>query len=157
MGSLIVPASVAQARRAQIAQRGVGLGKMQHDVDPAQKIYTQIGITKLGEVPGYTLHGNRVLVGIYERPEKLASGILLTDKTRQEDEHQGKAALVLMMGHSAFISDDHFDFGPDNVKPGDWIALWITEGRKIIINGQLCRIIRDQDINMKIPAPDSVY
>ena len=81
----------------------------------------------------------------------------MTDATRREDEHQGKAALVLMKGATAFVDDEHFQFHGDNVEPGDWISLWVSDGRKIIINGQLCRIIRDQDINMAIPAPDSVY
>lgn len=131
--------------------------EMVHDKDPRQAIYDKIGMKKLGVLPGFRLHGNRVLVGIYERPEKTKSGLYLADTTRKEDEHQGKAALVLMKGHSAFKSDEHFSFGPDNVEPGEWISLWVTDGRKKIINGQLCRVIRDQDINMVIPSPDSVF
>lgn len=131
--------------------------KMVHDQDPAKLILDKVGMTKLGELPGFHLHGNRVLVGIYERPNKTASGILLPDQTRSEDEHQGKAALVLLKGPSAFVDDDHFAFNGDNVEPGDWISLWVTDGRKIVINGQVCRIIRDQDINLRIPAPDAVY
>lgn len=161
MGSLIVPAGVAQKRRAELAAqqtpRGKGLGEAVHDEDPAEKIYRQIGMKKPGELPGFRLHGNRVLVGVYERPDTLKSGIILTDKSRQEDQYQGKAALVLMLGHSAFKSDDHFNFGPDTVKVGDWISLWVSDGRSIIVNGMLCRVIRDQDINLKIPAPDAVY
>ena len=130
---------------------------MAHDVDPAQKILDKIGMKKIGALPGFRLHGNRVLVGIYERPERLKSGIVLSDQTRAEDEHQGKAALVLMKGPTAFVDDDHFQFNGDNVELGDWISLWVTDGRKIKINGQLCRIVRDQDINLRIPAPDSVY
>lgn len=131
--------------------------KMVHDKDPAKVIFDQIGMKKPGELPGFALHGNRVLVGMYERPERTAGGLILTQQTRAEDEHQGKAGVVLVLGHSAFQSDDHFDFGPDTAKPGDWVSLWVTDGRKIKINGQLCRIVRDQDILLKIPAPDTVY
>ena len=157
--SLIIPSSVAAQRRAAIAQqqRGHGIGKMLHDEDPALKIYRQVGMTKPGVLPGFHLHGNRILVGIYERPQRTASGIVLSDQTRREDEHQGKAAMVLMLGHSAFKTDSLFDFGPDIVEPGDWISLWVSDGRKIVINGAMCRIIRDQDVNMRIPAPDAVY
>lgn len=130
---------------------------MVHDKDPRQLIYDKIGMKKLGEIPGFHIYGNRVLVGIYERPEKTKSGVFIPDQTRREDEHQGKAALVLMMGHSAFQSDDNFSFGPDDLRPGDWISLWVTDGRKIVINGQLCRVVRDQDIVMKMPAPDAVF
>lgn len=159
MPELIVPSSVAQRRRAELAAvpRGKGLGKAVHDIDPAEKIYRQIGMTKLGELPGFRLHGNRVLVGVYERPGELESGIFLPDQTRREDQFQGKAGLVLMLGWSAFQSDDHFSFGPDRVRPGDWISLFVSDGKAIIVNGQLCRILRDQDIVCAIPQPDLVY
>ena len=169
-GSLIVPSNVARARRAQLAEQQPrkGLGRAVHDMDPAKLIFGRLGIEKAGDpitdpltgVP-FRLFGNRVLVGIYERPEKMDAGggntLYLADQTRREDEHQGKAALVLLMGHSCFVSDHVFDFGPDKVSPGEWISLWVTDGRKIVINGQMCRIVRDQDINMVIPAPDIVY
>jgi co-chaperonin GroES (HSP10) len=130
--------------------------RMEHTEDPAETIISKVGM-KHGEIPGFRLHGNRILVGMYERPEKTKSGIVLTQQTRQEDEYQGKAGLVLMKGHSAFESDENIDFGPDNVKVGDWVMLFVSEGRSCKINGQLCRIIRDQDIAMAIPEPDQVF
>lgn len=158
MPSLIVPASVAAARRKQLEQpRGMGLGKAQHDVDPAEKIYKQIGMTKPGVLPGFRLHGNRVLVGVYIRPDTLASGIKLADQTINEDVHQGKAGLVLVLGHSAFKSDSNFDFGPDAAKIGEWVTFFHPDGRKTIINGQLCRVLKDQDIAGVIPSPDAIY
>jgi hypothetical protein len=169
-GSLIVPSHVAQARRAQLAdqQPRKGLGRAIHDRDPAKVIYDRLGIKKASDPivdpqngKPFRLFGNRVLVGIYERPDKMDAGggksLYISDQTRHEDEHQGKAALVLMMGHSCFVSDSTFDFGPDQIKLGEWISLWVTDGRKIVINGQMCRVVRDQDINMVIPAPDIVY
>lgn len=129
---------------------------MQHDEDPRETIFSKVGMKK-GVIPGFTLFGNRVLLGVYERPQKMKSGLFIADGTRQEDKHQGKAAVVLMKGPTAFLSDEHYDFKSDNVEVGDWVSLWVTDGRRVTINGQLCRVIRDQDINMKIPAPDSVY
>ena len=130
---------------------------MQHVTDPASDIKTKVGMNKKGEIPGFKLFGNRVLVGVYERPEKTKSGLFLADKTRQEDEHQGKAALVLMKGEAAFQSDKNFDFMSDNLEVGDWVMLFVSHGLKCYVNGQLCRIIRDQDLTMKIPSPDQVY
>lgn len=130
---------------------------MEHVEDPANIIKNKVGMKKDGSIPGFNIHGNRVLVGIYERPKKTKSGIHLSDQTVQEDSYQGKAALVLMKGHSAFVSDDEFSFGPDNVEVGDWVMVFVSEGRSCKINGQLCRITRDQDISMKIPAPDQVF
>ena len=131
---------------------------MAHDTDPRQEIYSKIGFNKKNEIPGFRLKRNDVLVGIYQRPEKTKSGIFISDKTRDEDKHQGKAALVLLLGPSAFVSDDTVQFTEDQkVKPGDWIALWVSDGRQITINGQLCRVVRDQDIVMEIPSPDAIF
>ena len=130
---------------------------MEHAEDPAQVIYRTVGMKKAGVIPGFKLHGNRVLVGIYERPTKTKSGIILTDQTRREEEHQGKAAIILMLGTSAFKDDDVFSFHKDTAEVGDWIMLHVSDGRKCVVNGQLCRIIRDQDIAMHIPSPDAVF
>lgn len=130
---------------------------MEHSEDPRNEIYKTVGITKEGKIPGFELHGNRVLVGIYKRPEKTKSGIYYADKTRDEDIHQGKAGLVLAKGHSAFVSDQEYDFGHDNAEVGDWVLLFVTHGLSCNINGLPCRIVRDQDICMRISSPDSVF
>ena len=130
---------------------------MAHKGDPREPILEKIGMKKLGELPGFEIMGNRVLVGIYERPKITKSGIHLADSTIKEDEHQGKAALVLMCGPTAFRSDENYDFHDQTAEPGEWVACFVTEGRKIVINGQLCRIVEDQHLTLKIPAPDSVF
>lgn len=126
--------------------------KMEHVVDPADTIRDTIGSLK-----DFTLFGNRLLLGIYQRPKITKTGIHLSDNTVAEDEHQGKAALVLMKGPTAFVSDDNYDFHGQDIKVGDWVSIFISDGRKIMVNKQLCRIVEDQHIMLKIPAPDSVY
>lgn len=131
---------------------------MVHDVDPRQVIADKLGIKKLDKgIPGIELYGNRVLIAVYERPEKTKSGLILTSKTRNEDAYQGKAGLVLLKGPTAFVSDEHYQFGEQMVNVGDWIAIFVSDGRSITINGQLCRIVEDQHITMRIPEPDIVY
>jgi co-chaperonin GroES (HSP10) len=131
---------------------------MEHTEDPAQAIFKKVGINKAGKIPGFNLLRNDILVGVYLRPSKTRSNIHLPDSYLKEDEYQGKAAVVLAMGPTAFVSDDHFSFHEEQkVEVGDWIALWVSEGRKIVVNGQLCRVIRDQDIVMTIPSPDAVF
>ena len=130
---------------------------MAHEEDPRDVIFKQIGLKK-DKIPGVKLLKNDVLVGIYMRPKVTKSGIHLSDQTIKEDEHQGKAALVLMKGPTAFTSDENYQFLPEqNVEVGEWIALWVSDGKKIVVNGQLCRVIRDQDIIMKIERPDQVF
>ena len=131
---------------------------MKNDQDPRKVIYDKIGLTTDLKIPGFQLLGNRVMVGVYERPSITKSGIHLADVSRQEDLHQGKAGLVVALGPTAFVSDDHFQFGDeDKLKIGDWCMLFVSYGLRCVVNGQVCRIIRDQDITMKIPAPDQVW
>lgn len=131
--------------------------KMLHRVDPAKLIWE-----KAGDLSKIEVMHNDVLIGVYTRPkEKIIEGtdkvIHLADQTIKEDEYQGKAGLVLKKGPLAFVSDDNFDFKGQDVKPGDWVAIWVSDGRKIMINGQLCRMVEDRHIRLKIPAPDSVF
>ena len=125
---------------------------MEHVEDPALTITKSIGSLK-----DFTIFGNYVLLGVYERPLKTKSGIILTDNTRAEDKHQGKAGLVLKKGPTAFVSDAHYDFKDQNVEIGDWVSIWVSDGRAITINGQLARLVEDQHIRLKIPAPDTVF
>lgn len=131
---------------------------MQHDEDPAHVLFKKVGLNlKTGKIPGFELMANRILLGLYVRPEKTKSNLILTQQTRGEEKFQGKAAVVLMKGPTAFVSDSNFDFKNQNVEVGDWVSLWVTDGRAISINGAECRVIRDQDISMRIPSPDQVY
>jgi co-chaperonin GroES (HSP10) len=107
--------------------------------------------------PGYVVYGSRVLLATYRRPEKTKGGIILTDKTKDEEENQGKACLVIGKGPGAFVSDENYDFRGLNVEVGDWVAIWVYEARPMVIEGHPCRVVRDQDIIMKIPVPDRVF
>ena len=126
--------------------------EMVHKYDPAKELFD-----KLGDVSGFKVMQNDVLVAIYLRPEKTKSGIILSDQTRNEDSFQGKAAGVISKGPLAFVSDENYDFKGQDVKRGDWVAIWVSDGRKIVINGVLCRMVEDRHIRLKIPAPDLVY
>lgn len=125
---------------------------MAHVDDPAATIKKQVG-----DLSKFTIYGNQILLGVYERPAKTKSGLYLSDQTRNEDKYQGKAALVLKKGPTAFVSDANYDFKDQDVKEGDWVAIFISDGRPLIVNGQLCRLVEDQWIRLRIPAPDVVF
>ncbi len=126
---------------------------MEHLEDPAELIKNKIGKV----LKDIEILGNQVLLGVYERPKVTKSGIHLSDQTRNEDKYQGKAALVLKKGPTAFVSDAHYDFKGQNVEIGDWVAIFVSDGRPLVIAGQLCRLVEDQWIRLKIPAPDVVF
>lgn len=125
---------------------------MSHVDDPAAIIKKQVG-----DLSKFTIYGNQILLGVYERPAKTKSGLYLSDQTRNEDKYQGKAALVLKKGPTAFVSDANYDFKDQDVQIGDWVAIFISDGRPLIVNGQLCRLVEDQWIRLRIPAPDVVF
>jgi co-chaperonin GroES (HSP10) len=130
---------------------------MRHPDDPKQAIFDKIGMVKK-QIPGFHLQGNRVLIAIYERPAVTKSGIHLSDITLKEDAIQGKAALVVALGPTAFKSDHEYQFNDEDIlSVGDWVAAFISHGLRCAVNGVPCRIIRDQDITMRIPAPDAVW
>ena len=125
---------------------------MVHSEDPVQIILKEVG-----DLSKFEVAGNQLLLGIYERPEKTKTGLYLSDQTRKEDQHQGKAALVLKKGPIAFKSDHNYDFKGFDVEVGDWVAIFVSDGRAISIRKKLCRIVEDQHIRLKIPAPDEIY
>lgn len=126
-----------------------------HSSDPAKEI-----LDRAGDLTQFELMGNQVLLGVYIRSNETKLGgstFYLPDQTVKEDEWQGKAGLVLKKGPTAFVSDKNYDFKGQDVEVGDWVSVWVSDGRKIKVNDQLCRIVMDTEIRMKIPAPDAVY
>lgn len=125
---------------------------MHHDRDPAEAIREAVG-----DLSEFQLLFNQVLVGIYVRPEKTKGGIILADQTRHEDVYQGKSALVLAKGPTAFMDDDPVRFHGQNIEVGQWVVFRPSDGWPITIRGTTCRIVQDVHIRATIPAPDLIY
>ncbi len=126
--------------------------KMVHAEDPAETIRKAVG--DLSEVEVFH---NEILVGVYLRPEKTASGIWLSDGIRKEDEYQGNVGLVLKKGPMAFVDDGVAEFHGQNVEVGDWIVFRVNDAWTVSLRGVLCRTIEDRLVKMKVAAPDEVY
>jgi hypothetical protein len=130
--------------------------KMVHVDDPAEQI-----VKKVGDLSKFRLTRNQVLLGVYKRPEAKDLGggkkLYLADRTRDEDEHQGKVGLILKLGPKAYIDSPDYEFDEvEKARIGEWVAMWVVDGRKIVINDQLCRVVKDDEIRMIIPNPDVV-
>lgn len=124
---------------------------MQHDTDPKADL-----LKKIGDLSGYTIYNNMLLVALYERPEKTKGGIVLTQTIRAEDKYQGKAALIVKAGPVAFASENGY-FTEGGPAVGDWIAIRPSDGWPIQINGVQCRMLVDEQVKLRIPSPDSVF
>lgn len=127
---------------------------MQHDNDPRQDIFDRVN-PHLADVDH--LFHSQVLVAIYQRPTKTASGIHLPDQAREEDLYQGKAGLVIMKGPRAFVDTDDVKFHGQSVEVGDWVAYRASDGWPIKIGQVECRILQDAAIKLKIARPDLTW
>lgn len=128
--------------------------KMEHKEDPKQEI-----IANAGDLASVKLFGAQMLVGIYKRPEKTKSGLILTDKYRDEDIWQGKVGLVLKMGTISPDGEDGQYFGEHPIAVGDWVVFRPSDGWPLSVGGgQECRILEDiRRVKMAIESPDSVW
>lgn len=100
---------------------------------------------------------NQILVGIYIRPAVTSGGVILTDKSIDEDKWQGKAGLVLAVGPMAFKDDARNSFEGQGVCVGDWIIYRVSDGFSIDINGVHCRLIEDVHVKARVSAPSIVW
>ena len=126
--------------------------RMEHDVDPAQKL-----IKELGDISDIEIFNNQILVAVYLRPEKTKTGIYMPDKHREEDKYQSKVGLVVKKGPSAFIDTGDNWFKDIEINLNDWIMYRATDGWSITVNNVLCRMLDDTAVRGRIPHPDAVW
>jgi len=119
----------------------------------------------VGDISEVKPLGPRVLVAVYERSEgsqdvKTESGIIIPfvkGGTLDEDQFQGKVCLVLKKGSLAFGKGYASEPHDDNVEAGDWVVIRPSDGFAMLRGGVTCREVRDVDIMLKVPAPDTVW
>lgn len=136
---------------------------MSHDIDPREAI-----LAKVGDLPGVEVFGADVAVVIYERPNKTKSGIILSDRTLEEDLHQGKLGLIVKMGPNAFQDDENVKFrDEERCKVGDWVYFRPSDGWRATYNTLKAstskenlvnlRLLRDTSIRGRVSNPDLIY
>jgi co-chaperonin GroES (HSP10) len=125
---------------------------MEHAVDPRDAIMEEVG-----DLSSIEIFNNQILVAIYIRPEKTVGGILLPNKTRDEDKWQGKMGLVLKKGPSAFVDESQNWFNGVDVAVGEWVFFRPSDGWGLEVNGVLCRLLDDTVIRGRAPSPDIIW
>ena len=125
---------------------------MQHDVDPKKKLREEVGDLKKVEI-----FNNQVLVAVYVRPEKTKGGIILTDKTKDEDRWQGKVGLVLKVGPMVGDEKSREWSGNEPIREGEWVVIRPSDGWQHTLNECDCRMVRDTDIKMRVASPDVIW
>lgn len=125
---------------------------MDHSVDPKETLLNEVG-----DISNVEVFNNQLLVAVYIRPQKTKSGIILTDKTTDEDRFQSKVGLVLKKGPMAFDDNSGEWFNGIDVNEGDWIVFRPIDGWSITVNNVLCRMIDDMNIKGRVDHPDRVW
>jgi len=123
---------------------------MMHEVDPAEDLRT-----KIGDLSGFNLIGPKVLCAIYVRPEKTKGGIILSNKTRDEDIYQGKIGLIVRVGVNVGVDPDWF--GDNKLEIGAWAGFRASDGYSLIVNGVNCRILEDVRVQCIASHPDLIW
>jgi co-chaperonin GroES (HSP10) len=126
--------------------------KMAHAKDPRDELLNEVG-----DIQEVEIFNNQILCAIYIRPQKTASGIILTEKYVDEDKYQGKVGLVLKMGPEAFIDESGKWFKNLKIKVGDWVVFRPSDGWSVSINGKSCRILDDVAIRGRVKSPDIIW
>lgn len=111
----------------------------------------------LGDLSDYRVLGSNVLVATYVAPGKTSGGIILTDKTREEDRWQCVVGLILKTGAMAFKFDGPYEYKDDPPKIGDYVMFNTSDSREVGVRNQSCRIVDSSLIRMVVPNPDELY
>ena len=128
--------------------------EMQHDEDPKLVIQREWALYSASYPQ---VMGARLIVGVYRRPEKLKSGIILSDKSRDEDNYQGRVGLVLAMGPLAFVEDDRHSWPGRHPQVGDWIGFRVGDTSPFLLpNGRHCRFVEDVAVQVILSDPDHI-
>ena len=127
--------------------------KMVHQVDPKEDLLDR----SADFVKGIQVLGARVLIATYLRPEKTAGGIIMTDKSREEDRWQGKVGLVVALGPLAFKDDETHAWGELRPAVGDWVLVNIGDTRRLDVGENPCRFVEDVHVQAILDNPDAVW
>ena len=122
-------------------------------------------LAKLGDVSGFEIAGNEVLLASYQRPEKTPGGIVQTHRALKEDIYQGKVGLVVKIGESCrfeMVSETGIKYGIP-IKLHDWVVVRPSDTWSLDINGNpdvlsredfvTCRMVYPHHIRARISNP----
>ncbi len=125
-------------------------------------------LAKIGDVSGFEIASNEVLLAIYQRPEKTPGGIIQTQPILDEDKYQGKVGLVLKYGTACrfeAVSETGIKYGIP-IAVGDWVVVRPSDTWALDVNmsGTLnrddtvpCRLVQPHYIRAKIMNPAAVW
>lgn len=125
--------------------------------DPKEPFSKAVHRLLAGKADKYQVLYDNVLVATYVMPARTSGGIILTDKSIDEDRWQGITGMVLKLGDTAFRFDGQYEYNGPKPKVGDFVMYHSSDSREVGINGVSCRLIASSLIRMIVPDPDALY
>jgi hypothetical protein len=115
---------------------------------------------RLGDIEDIELLFNDVLVAKYIR-KKVSKNLDAAPETQREDQWQGVVGMVLKLGPTAFVDDEHTKFPKwtKAIMPNDWVVYRSSDGWDKDIapaegyHAVKCRVIQDGHIRMRTRYP----
>jgi hypothetical protein len=115
-------------------------------------------LKQLGDIDGVQIPNDLVLLATYIEPEKTVGGIIRPGKTLDESRFQGKAALLLKHGPTAFkFYNGGYAWSGALPVEGDWVIFRFSDAWEFFIRGVSCRIVEADFIKAVIDDPTMVY
>lgn len=120
--------------------------------DPKLAVWGALG----NALKDLVLYRNDVLLVTAPIMAKSKGGIILADKTKNEERYQGKIGLIVKLGEIAF--NDVEIWPNEETRPivGDWVFYRNADTHECAINKVSCRFIKDHLIIGKVSAPDAI-
>ena len=112
-----------------------------------------IGGSLLERLPTPT--GWCILILPYRGKGKTEGGILLADKTLEQQQVSTQVGYVLKVGPLAYQDEDKFPSGPWCAEK-DWVMFARYSGSRFNIDGGEVRILNDDEILARISSPEDV-
>lgn len=133
---------------------------MSHDIDPREVLFEALG----NQLEDFEAFNAEVLVAVYQRggpknekDTKTAGGIIIPQKSIDEDKYQSKVGLIVKTGESAFNDPNGVWFKDVKFSIGDWVVYRPSDGWNVTVNKVLCRMLADTQIKARIQHPDTVW
>jgi co-chaperonin GroES (HSP10) len=112
-----------------------------------------IGATLLERLPSPT--GWRILILPYRGQGKTEGGILLADKTLEQQQVSTQVGYVLKVGPLAYRDEEKFPTGPW-CQEKEWVMFARYSGSRFNIDGGEVRILNDDEVLARISSPEDV-
>jgi co-chaperonin GroES (HSP10) len=126
--------------------------RMEHLVDPRAELLAEVAPV----VATKRIGGHDILLAGYQRPHRTASGIFITEKTRDEDKFQGKVGLIVALGPLVWQDKSAGWYGDNPPQIGDWVVVDVNTTTAVVIGKRTYRLVQDSYIRMVIDHPDEI-